>query len=72
MKEKNYIPSATQEGDKELPDGDFNSLVDKYGNNNDDGYNFDEKDDEPEEPEESEKPNESEYPEFNPEKAKEL
>ena len=40
--EKRYIPHTDPEWGRELPDGDDNSLVDKYGNNYDDGYNFDE------------------------------
>lgn len=60
MKEKDYIPGTNPEWGRELPDGDLNSLVDKSGNSFDNGFNFDEKDDEPD------------YPEFDPEKAKEL
>ena len=44
--EKNYIPGTRPEWNRELPDEDNNSLVDKHGNNYDDGYNFDERDDE--------------------------
>lgn len=55
MSEKNYIPGTNPNWDRELPDGDTNSLVDKNGNNYDNGYNFDEKDDD--------------TPEFNPEAA---
>lgn len=60
MKDKEYIPNTNPDWDLELPDGDRNSLVDKYGRNHDDGYNFDEKDDEEEE----------EVPKFDPEAAK--
>ena len=53
--EKEYIPGTNPKWDRELPDGDDNSLVDKNGNNYDNGYNFDEKDDD--------------TPEFDPEAA---
>ena len=46
--EKRYIPNTNPDWGRELPDGDLNSLVDKAGNNYDNGYNFDEKDDEDE------------------------
>lgn len=60
MKEKNYIPGTNPAWGRELPDEDDNSLVDKYGKNYDNGYNFDEpKDEEDLEPEE-----------FDPEKAR--
>lgn len=60
MSEKSYIPHTNPNWDRELPDGDTNSLVDKNGNNYDDGFNFDEKDDD----------NSSDIPEFNPEAAR--
>ena len=44
--EKRYIPGTNPKWDRELPDGYSNSLVDKAGNPWDNGYNFDEKDDE--------------------------
>ena len=44
--EKRFIPGTSPKWDRELPDRDDNSLVDKYGNNYDNGYNFDEHDDE--------------------------
>jgi ribosomal protein S18 acetylase RimI-like enzyme len=44
--EKNYIPSSNPEWNQELPDGMSNSLVNKDGRNWDNGYNFDEKDEE--------------------------
>lgn len=46
MSEKNFIPHTNPEWGLENPDGDLNSLVDKHGTNHDDGFNFDEKDDE--------------------------
>jgi hypothetical protein len=39
------IPGTSPEWDRKLPEGDINSLVDSYGNNYDNGYNFDEKED---------------------------
>ena len=41
------IPHTNPDWNLELPDGDLNSLVDAHGTSHDDGYNFDEKDDEP-------------------------
>lgn len=58
MNSKEYIPHTNPDWDLELPDGDLNSLVDKHGTVHDDGYNFDEKDDE------------EEVPVFDPEAAK--
>lgn len=47
---KRHIPGTSPDWHRELPDEDTNSLVDKYGNNYDNGYNFDEKvDNNPEE-----------------------
>ncbi len=47
--EKNFIPGTNPKWERELPDSDYNSLVDKNGENYDNGYNFDErKDDEDE------------------------
>lgn len=43
---KNFIPGTRPEWGRELPDEDENSLVDKHGNNYDNGYNFDERDNE--------------------------
>lgn len=43
---KNFIPGTRPEWGRELPDEDENSLVDKHGNNYNNGYNFDERDDE--------------------------
>lgn len=76
--EKRFIPGTNPEWGRELPDGYDNSLVDKAGNNWDNGFNFDEKDDDPEEttfgnlaekvefnaesPSESESPSEPESP----------
>lgn len=60
MPNKEFIPHTNPDWNLELPDGDLNSLVSKDGRNHDDGYNFDEKDDE-----------ENDTPEFDPEKAKE-
>lgn len=54
-KNKNYIPGTNPSWGRELPDDYTNSLVDKGGNNYDDGWNFDEKDDD--------------IPDFNPEEA---
>lgn len=45
--DKNFIPGTNPDWGRELPDGYNNSLVDKNGHNWDNGYNFDEKDDEP-------------------------
>lgn len=45
---KNYIPGTNPDWGKELPDGYNNSLVDKAGYSWDNGFNFDEKDDEEE------------------------
>lgn len=42
--EKRYVPGTNPEWGVELPDGYSNSLVDKYGRNHNDGYNFDESD----------------------------
>jgi hypothetical protein len=42
--EKRYIPGTNPEWGQELPEGMANSLVNKYGNNREDGYNFDERD----------------------------
>ena len=53
-----FIPGTKPEWGRKLPDGDLNSLVDASGNNYDNGFNFDEKDDD------------DEVPEFNPEEAK--
>ena len=53
--EKRYIPHTNSDWGVELPDEDDNSLVDKYGRNHDDGFNFDEKRDEEEEEEEKER-----------------
>ncbi|MDO5480460.1 MAG: hypothetical protein Q4F58_02200 [Candidatus Saccharibacteria bacterium] len=61
MNEKRYIPGTNPNWNRELPDEDTNSLVDKHGNNYDNGYNFDEKDDD-----------EDDIPEFNPEAAQKL
>ena len=52
------IPHTNPDWNLELPDGDLNSLVSKDGKNHDDGYNFDEKDDE------------EDIPEFDPETAR--
>ena len=57
-KEKNFIPGTDPKWNRKLPDGDLNSLVDNGGNNYDNGWNFDEKDDE--------------IPDFNPEAAEKL
>lgn len=46
MNEKRYIPGTKPEWNRELPDENDNSLIDKHGHNYDDGYNFDEKSDE--------------------------
>ena len=43
--EKRYIPGTNPTWGRELPDRDSNSLVDKNGDNWDNGYNFDESDD---------------------------
>lgn len=60
MNEKRHIPGTNPNWNRELPDEDDNSLVDKHGNNYDNGYNFDEpRDDE-----------EDDVPPFDPEAAK--
>ncbi|MBR0134527.1 hypothetical protein IJM16_04705 [Candidatus Saccharibacteria bacterium] len=41
-----YLPHTKPTWNLELPDGYSNSLVAKDGTNHDDGYNFDERDDE--------------------------
>ena len=43
--EKRFIPGTNPKWGRELPDGYDNSLVDKNGDNWDNGWNFDEKDD---------------------------
>jgi hypothetical protein len=40
------IPGTNPKWNRNLPDGSVNSLVDEYGNSYDNGFNFDEKDDE--------------------------
>ena len=67
--EKRYIPGTNPNWDRELPDEDANSLVDKAGNNWDNGYNFDEKDDSDEE---TTFDNLKDKIEFDPKKAEEL
>lgn len=57
MPNKEFIPHTNPDWNLELPDGNLNSLVSKDGKNHDDGFNFDEKDDE-------------DIPEFDPEAAK--
>ena len=42
---KRFIHGTNPKWGRELPDGYDNSLVDKAGNNYDNGWNFDEKDD---------------------------
>ena len=42
--EKRFVPGTNPKWGRELPDEDYNSLVDKNGNNWDNGYNFDERD----------------------------
>jgi len=51
MPNKEFIPHTNPDWDLELPDGDLNSLVSKDGKNHDDGFNFDEKDDDEDTPE---------------------
>lgn len=58
MSEKQYIPHTNPDWGLELPEGYDNSLVDANGRNHDDGYNFDEKDDD-----------EEKIPPFDPESA---
>ncbi len=53
--EKRFIPGTNPEWGRELPDGYDNSLVDKAGNNYDNGWNFDEKSDDEDEIEPIEK-----------------
>ena len=60
MSDKEYIPNTNPDWNLELPEGYSNSLVDKHGRNYDDGYNFDEKDDD----------KDDETPKFDPEAAK--
>ena len=47
--EKRFIPGTNPKWGRELPDEYSNSLVDKYGNSYDNGWNFDEKDDDEDE-----------------------
>ena len=56
MVEKDFIPHTNPNWNLKLPEGDVNCLVSADGRNHDDGFNFDERDDE-------------EYPEFDPEAA---
>lgn len=42
---KRRLPGTNPDWDRELPDWDVNSLVDKHGFPYDNGYNFDESDD---------------------------
>ena len=44
--EKRYISGTNPEWDFEVPDGMINSMVDKQGRKVDNGWNFDEWDDE--------------------------
>ena len=62
--EKRYIPGTNPKWGRELPDEDINSLVDKNGNNYNNDYNFDEKDDDVEEfdPEAAKKRREEDAP----------
>jgi hypothetical protein len=60
MSEKQHIPHTNPDWGLELPEGYNNSLVDANGRNHDDGYNFDEKDDDEDE----------KIPPFDPESAK--
>ena len=57
MNEKRYIPGTRPGWGRELRDDENNALIDKNGNAWDNGYNFDEKDDD-------------DTPEFDPEAAK--
>ena len=41
---KRFIPGTNPNWGRELPDEDYNSLVDNHGNNWDNGFNFDERD----------------------------
>lgn len=41
--EKCFIPGTKPKWKRELPDSNYNSLVDKNGKNYENGYNFDEK-----------------------------
>ena len=59
MNDKRYIPHTNPDWNLELPEGYDNSLVDKHGTVHDDGYNFDERDDD-----------EEDIPPFDPEAAK--
>lgn len=73
--EKRFIPGTNPEWGQELPEGMTNSLVNKYGNNREDGYNFDEWDDNEEQKPSSEKTtfdNLKNQVEFNPEAAKKV
>ena len=48
MNNKNSIPGTKPEWNRNLPDGDLNSIVDSNGENYDNKYNFDERDDDDE------------------------
>lgn len=62
-----YIPGTNPSWGRKLPDGDLNSLVDSDGNNYDNGFNFDEKDDTYEDADAAPEP--ADVPEFDPEAA---
>lgn len=55
--EKRTIPGTRSNWDRFLPDDYENSLVDRYGNNYDNGWNFDETDESDDEDSENEKRN---------------
>ena len=53
--EKRFIPGTNPEWDLELPEKYVNSMVDSHGRSYDNGWNFDEKDDDEDEVEPIEK-----------------
>ncbi|MBR3236456.1 GNAT family N-acetyltransferase [Candidatus Saccharibacteria bacterium] len=66
--EKSFIPGTNPNWDLKLSDGDANSLVDESGHNWDNGYNFDER--EEDEPEKTSFDDLADDTEFNPEAAR--
>ncbi len=67
---KRYIPGSDLDWGLELPDGYSNSLVTKDGRSWDNGYNFDERDDDSDEQEEVSYGNLANETNFDPEAAK--
>lgn len=68
--EKRYIPGTNPKWKRELPEGYSNSLVDDGGNNWDNGYNFDERDDDEDDEKATTFDDLASQTEFDPEAAK--